>query len=126
LPSARVEIRRDRPERDLLVLRVEHPLEPLQRLLEPGDELLAGRLLGGLPALLEALGPGAAALRRVLLRELVSPNSERNASSNARRPPPRRRAIFITWILPAAGDLVPDIEQQAAPEPQAAPASGGA
>jgi hypothetical protein len=46
-------------------------IEPLERLLEPGDELLVRGLLSGVPAFLEALGPGAPALRRVLLRELV-------------------------------------------------------
>src|SRR5215213_1441571 len=65
-PEPAVEVHGDGPEGDRLVLRVEHALEPLERLREPGDEPLVGRLLCGLPTLLEALGPGAANLRGVL------------------------------------------------------------
>src|SRR5215207_4250523 len=66
-----VEVHGDGPEGELLVLRVEHALEPLERLREPGDEPLVGRLLCGLPTLPEALGPGAATLRSVLYGALV-------------------------------------------------------
>ena len=42
LAERAVEVHRHGPERVLLVLRLEHPLQPLERLLEPGDELLVG------------------------------------------------------------------------------------